>query len=686
MPNNQFVRLDILVVLFLITPTIKKMKCLKILSFILCLLANSIEAQDLVFEYLEAGEVTGMCASNSDSTMNVQCYAVKYTPGGTGDLTSYTMGFFSSCTSLGNPYIDSGTSSCIMSNNSSAIDACETSFATTLITLSGNSGGDPVTEGVSITVHQVCFEVPLGDTIILTKDETSGLTFSIDPEGDQPAFTDVPTFTEAEITNEFACEESTYCSVDFGSSGNKVSFMNNAMGNIVDGSSLENSFSFSQSFDVYDEINMSCISPGGEDDITFDFQIINTIDINDNGFLDELAGVSHNLKQSAEGIEASIPFNSNAESESTPGDVRGYSIEVRFENHIGIVADQLEVHLDGINTAGSAFESAALIFLDDLYNDYGSVTHHGFYGKENDLSGGCISTKAGINFEVVGNGVIAFQDTSTVDRTLPCDIGLGSDGTKNSPTINARFDTGLDSAAVIGGFRLIVFGEDIEAPSLLDDGSGTAPDDGIAANSQTTTNSLLQSTVKGITVKGCVFSQQVVLPLQWTSVEVEQVGDENVLEWKTSNEVNTDYFEIEWSKNGKDFIVLGNEASKNTIGNHTYNWRHKNSEHNWNYYRIKQVDLDGRYYYSEIVYIEVVRNQSFNVYPNPTSDLLIMEGISSGQSLTIQIYNTSGQLVMIKEEVEREIDVFALREGLYHLVAITEKNRKSANFIKKSIR
>jgi len=443
------------------------MKYLILIGFMLPLFCSSLEAQGLSFQYIEAGEVSGSCTSLSDSTTNVQCYAIRYSPSATGTLTSYTLGFVGSCDSGSLPFLLTGSQSCIMADNTNSIDACATNQLF-LLQPSGNNGNISVTQGLEITIHQVCFDVPLGDTIVLNSDGGGGLTFAITGPGGEP-IDDTPSYVPAELVNEFSCEESTLCSIDFGLDKGRVDFTTNANGNIVDASSLANSFATAQGFDVYDESTMSCITSGGSDDIFFEFQLLNTSDINGNGIIDNLAGPSHRLIQTNDGLVADIPFNTDGFSQSSAGDIRGYSIEVTFANHIGVIADQILVHLEGVNSANSAFESASIEFFDQNYQPYGTVTHSGYYGGENDLSGNCEFRPAENTYTSSGTGIVLFQDSVATDVTLPCSPGIGLNGDFDSLSVSPRIHGGLDSAAVISGFRLIVLGEDVASPNMLDD-------------------------------------------------------------------------------------------------------------------------------------------------------------------------------------------------------------------------
>ena len=69
-----------------------------------------------------------------------------------------------------------------------------------------------------------------------------------------------------------------------------------------------------------------------------------------------------------------------------------------------------------------------------------------------------------------------------------------------------------------------------------------------------------------------------------------------VLSWKTASEINNSHFEIERSNNGKDFIKIGEIAGQGTSNStKRYQFTDKNPGSAQQYYRLKQVDFDGKF-------------------------------------------------------------------------------------------
>src|SRR5690606_2749792 len=85
-----------------------------------------------------------------------------------------------------------------------------------------------------------------------------------------------------------------------------------------------------------------------------------------------------------------------------------------------------------------------------------------------------------------------------------------------------------------------------------------------------------------------------VLPLGWSFVKVQLDANKALVSWATLQETNTQKFEIEHSINGRDFIKVGETAAAgNSANQRNYAFTHTQPVQGFNYYRIKQIDLDG---------------------------------------------------------------------------------------------
>lgn len=85
------------------------------------------------------------------------------------------------------------------------------------------------------------------------------------------------------------------------------------------------------------------------------------------------------------------------------------------------------------------------------------------------------------------------------------------------------------------------------------------------------------------------------LPVELSYFDGEIINDINVLRWETESENNSDVFEIEWSNDGEYWRLIGDVKA---VGNSTqlikYNFTHKDYINGINYYRLVQIDFDGK--------------------------------------------------------------------------------------------
>ncbi len=136
------------------------------------------------------------------------------------------------------------------------------------------------------------------------------------------------------------------------------------------------------------------------------------------------------------------------------------------------------------------------------------------------------------------------------------------------------------------------------------------------------------------------------LPVELLYFYGEQQNENVLLEWQTATEINNSHFNVEWSTNGVDFIKIGEvQGNETTTDVQFYDFLHKSPVTGENYYRLKQVDFDGKYEYTNILTIDF-RFSTFDIkiFPNPTTDYFNIEAPNIVGEM-IQIFNIKGQAV-----------------------------------------
>ncbi len=181
----------------------------------------------------------------------------------------------------------------------------------------------------------------------------------------------------------------------------------------------------------------------------------------------------------------------------------------------------------------------------------------------------------------------------------------------------------------------------------------------------------------------------VTLPLQLLSFEAvlkQNISHTTALTWSTANEVNTDRFEIERSADGKLFIAIGSKKSQNKEGKHQYFFTDENPLEGYNYYRLKQLDFDAKYTYSDVKVINNKSQSSFSIYPNPTSDHIQVNHPSIPENATITIFSSKGEklkeIQVVKNSANSSCSVDNLVPGVYFIQLNTGKGSFTEKFIK----
>ena len=130
----------------------------------------------------------------------------------------------------------------------------------------------------------------------------------------------------------------------------------------------------------------------------------------------------------------------------------------------------------------------------------------------------------------------------------------------------------------------------------------------------------------------------------------KQTSTSALIEWKTSQEINSASFDVEKSNDAVRFTKIGNiAAAGNSSLPISYNFTDNNPAKGMNYYRLKQIDVDARFIYSpaRLVMFDGLDAATVKYYPNPTNGILFIElsSISVNEATIINITNASGLVV-----------------------------------------
>jgi hypothetical protein len=167
----------------------------------------------------------------------------------------------------------------------------------------------------------------------------------------------------------------------------------------------------------------------------------------------------------------------------------------------------------------------------------------------------------------------------------------------------------------------------------------------------------------------CLVNLGSLLPVTYTSFSVAEEEGKAVLRWATATELNNEGFFIEHARNGDDWQSIGFTAGVGTTNEpQNYEFVAENLPAGDHYFRLKQVDHDGSFAFSEVanLYLEGP-DGPLRIFPNP---------VRRGQQLSIkggfdqaEIYSLTGQRLMsIQQSDDLSAPQFTdLPAGMYHL-------------------
>ena len=182
------------------------------------------------------------------------------------------------------------------------------------------------------------------------------------------------------------------------------------------------------------------------------------------------------------------------------------------------------------------------------------------------------------------------------------------------------------------------------------------------------------------------------LPLTLLEFKGRVVDREALLSWKTSDEVNTSSFDIERSTDGRSFAAVGNIAAISQPGINAYSFTDVNVGSLGIpvvYYRLKLIDIDGRFTYSNI--ITLVMDNKINVvfYPNPVmNNATLTITVNQPAYLQARIIDNVGSVVRQQQwnvgpgNTSLPVDLSKLSKGMYYLELKGEKVNERIQFVK----
>ncbi|MBS1603360.1 MAG: T9SS type A sorting domain-containing protein [Bacteroidetes bacterium] len=177
------------------------------------------------------------------------------------------------------------------------------------------------------------------------------------------------------------------------------------------------------------------------------------------------------------------------------------------------------------------------------------------------------------------------------------------------------------------------------------------------------------------------------LPVTWGVYDARLNRGAVTVSWSTVQEQNNRFFIIQRSADGKYFANLDTTAAANAP--HAYSYVDKAPLPTTGYYRVMQVDLDGRTGYSGIMSVNSSAAQPLSLKPNPTAGILYLEMVNADQGrLELTLVDASGRTLrkwtFDKQTLywSQAINTDGLPAGTYHLTVRGSNTRTTRTFVK----
>jgi len=197
-------------------------------------------------------------------------------------------------------------------------------------------------------------------------------------------------------------------------------------------------------------------------------------------------------------------------------------------------------------------------------------------------------------------------------------------------------------------------------------------------------NYVLQGTISSFSTFYLGNPAAVILPVQLLTFNGSlQNNNTTLLQWETTNEINTSHFTIERSNDGNNFTAIGNVTAIGANNNKTsYSFTDNDAAIQTSpilYYRLKIVDNNGQYAYSKIISVMLNKNINVFIFPNPVKQILNIK-LSGRETnpVVIQIADLNGRVLYSEKRngsnSNLSVDVKQWTPQVYILKVINSKN------------
>ncbi len=156
------------------------------------------------------------------------------------------------------------------------------------------------------------------------------------------------------------------------------------------------------------------------------------------------------------------------------------------------------------------------------------------------------------------------------------------------------------------------------------------------------------------------------LPVTGVNLKAALTGNDVVLNWKTTTEVDSKSFEVERSSDAVNFTKIATlAAAGNSATELSYGHKDAGITQRVYFYRLKMIDVNGSYKYSNVAVVRKAGNAiSIKAFPNPFTSQLNIEFNQAKGSYIVSLMNQSGQEVRsVRSVVENDVQYVTITRG-----------------------
>lgn len=177
------------------------------------------------------------------------------------------------------------------------------------------------------------------------------------------------------------------------------------------------------------------------------------------------------------------------------------------------------------------------------------------------------------------------------------------------------------------------------------------------------------------------------IPVELLDFKAQKENATVKLLWSTASELNNAYYAIERSENGKTFDKIGEingYGNSNTLK--SYQYMDEKPMNTVNYYRLRQVDFDGKETVYKTVSVNFGKNTTTKVYPSTAKDKINVEVSGDNGASDLLVVNLLGQVVKAQKLQNTEgvfpVNISDLPNGSYIMRIVSKNENVSQRFEK----